>query len=190
MNREVALRNLEEVNRVLSGLSVTYWLDCGTLLGAMRENDFLVHDTDIDIGVKTDKHVEIAEGMFGAGFKKWMFFGSPEEGYEQSFHRDGVKVDIFYFYDSGDELWQGSWDGRTLLRSVFPTEAVLPPKRHTFLGGETFIPNQPEAMLAARYGDWHEIKTEWDWTTDPLCLVKEDEWQSRRTNSPHPTGTR
>lgn len=190
MNREAALENLEEVNRVLSALSVAHWIDCGTLLGAMREGDFLVHDTDIDIGVQTDQHEAIARAMFRAGFEKWMFFGTPEEGYEQSFIRNGVKVDIFYFYDLGDEVWQGSWDGRTLLRSVFPKNIVLPPEPFTFQGIETFVPNQPEEMLAARYGDWHEVKTEWDWTSDPLCLVKEEAWQSRLTSSPRPTASR
>lgn len=175
VNREVALRNLEEVNRVLSRLKVPYWIDCGTLLGVIRQGDFLPHDQDIDFGVwGADKHKETAEKILERGFVKGRFYGTPEHGYEQSFSRDGVKVDIFYFYPlGGKRVWQGSWLGPHLIESVFDRDTVLPPVPMLFRGIETFGPHRPDRMLEARYGDWTQEVKEWDWTRDPLCITKE-----------------
>lgn len=193
MNREVALCNLRDTNHILKNV-VPFWIDCGTLLGAIREGDFLAHDQDVDFGIwGTEQHERIAEAMFAKGFEKWKFFGAPEHGYEQSFQRDGVKVDLFYFYPREERVWQGSWMDHVLLESEFPSVVVLPPRPFRFVGIDTYTPNQPERMLTARYGDWRQVVTEWDWTSDPLCLTersKEAAWQSRHTSSPRRTATR
>lgn len=172
MNRKVALRNLKDVNEVLEEIGATYWIDCGTLLGAIREGDFLEHDTDIDFGVWTTEHHEaIAEGIEAAGFKRWRFFGTPDSGYEQSFTRDGLKVDLFFFYPLGAKVWQGSWLGDHLIVSEFDRAVVLAPRRMSFRGLRTFVPRRPELMLEARYGEWEQVVREWDWSRDPRCIT-------------------
>jgi hypothetical protein len=167
-------------NEILRGLGITYWLDCGTLLGAIRENDFIGHDTDIDFGVFTDRHEDIAGLMYEMGFEKCHFFGTPEVGYEQSFRREGVKVDIFYFYETpppgGFErgaLWQGSWwKKHHLIVSEFD-QVVLEPQRAEFLGEWTYLPRDPEKLLEARYGDWRKPNKNWRWYRDPRCIRKD-----------------
>ena len=51
MSREAALQVLIDVTDVLDEYGCTNWLSDGTLLGAIRENDFIAHDYDIDVGV-------------------------------------------------------------------------------------------------------------------------------------------
>lgn len=182
MNREVALRNFEEVNRTLSDLEVPYWMDCGTLLGCIRENNFLEHDQDIDFGVwGTKRHKTIEKKILGAGFTKGRFYGAPGRGYEQSFVRDGVKVDIFYFYPLGKKrVWQGSWLNAHLIESVFDRDTVLPPTKMLFQGIPTFGPHRPDLMLEARYGEWDVVVREWDWARDPKCITAETRPHARR----------
>jgi phosphorylcholine metabolism protein LicD len=50
MNVEVAVENLREVKDVLNKNGVEFWLDSGTLLGAVRDGKIIEWDNDIDLG--------------------------------------------------------------------------------------------------------------------------------------------
>jgi phosphorylcholine metabolism protein LicD len=47
---EVAVENLREVKDVFDKNNVTFWLDSGILLGAVRDGKMIKGDTDIDLG--------------------------------------------------------------------------------------------------------------------------------------------
>jgi phosphorylcholine metabolism protein LicD len=49
MDKNQALDNLREIVETLNELGLKWWLDAGTLLGAIREKGFIEHDRDIDI---------------------------------------------------------------------------------------------------------------------------------------------
>ena len=56
--------NMELLNKttnLLKNNGITSWLDCGTLLGAIRNNDFIKHDTDIDISTFEDNYENILD---------------------------------------------------------------------------------------------------------------------------------
>ena len=42
---------LNNTTNILKDNNIDYWLDFGTCLGAYRDNDFISHDTDIDISI-------------------------------------------------------------------------------------------------------------------------------------------
>ena len=42
---------LNNTAKLLNDNNIIFWLDQGTLLGAIRENDFIKHDTDMDISI-------------------------------------------------------------------------------------------------------------------------------------------
>lgn len=178
MNKAVALRALTMANEVMGALGVRYWLDCGSLLGAVREGDILEHDQDVDFSCKDwQRHAEIAEVMTSAGFELLRTHGVPERGYQQTFRWRGVKVDVFYFYEGtarGPEpgtWWQASYDGKKLIESRFREEIVAATSPLTFQGITVPAPVEDEAMLTARYGDWTVPIRKWDWRTDPKCIV-------------------
>jgi len=50
MKVDVAVKNLREVKDVFDKVGVTFWLDTGTLLGAVRDGKIIEWDTDIDLG--------------------------------------------------------------------------------------------------------------------------------------------
>lgn len=50
MNAELALKNLREVKDVFDKNDVSFWLDSGILLGAVRDGKIIEGDTDIDLG--------------------------------------------------------------------------------------------------------------------------------------------
>jgi len=52
MNKKLAKKLLFDIDEIFRKYNIVYWLDCGTLLGAIREKDFIEWDKDdIDIGV-------------------------------------------------------------------------------------------------------------------------------------------
>lgn len=180
MNRAVALEALRTTNDVLSALGARFWLDCGSLLGAVRHGDIMEHDLDVDFSSwDWERHEEIAEAMVAAGFKLLRTHGTPESGYEQRFGWHNVKLDIFYFYEGtvhGPEegtCWQGSWDYDRLIESRFPTDIARETVPFSFKDITVPVPIEFEAMLVARYDDWTEIVPKWDWRTDPSCIVSD-----------------
>jgi hypothetical protein len=50
MNVDVAVENLKEVKDILDKNGVEFWLDSGTLLGAVRDGKIIEWDNDIDLG--------------------------------------------------------------------------------------------------------------------------------------------
>ena len=64
----------------LNYIEMPYRLSCGTLLGAIRENNFIAHDTDIDLEVldcNYDPKVELGNH----NFKLKRRLGTREKGY-------------------------------------------------------------------------------------------------------------
>jgi hypothetical protein len=51
MNEKLVLKNLREVKEVFDEFSIKYWLDYGTLLGAVRDGKIIEWDSDIDLGM-------------------------------------------------------------------------------------------------------------------------------------------
>lgn len=168
-------KHFRKANSALRRLGITYWIDCGTLLGYVREDGFLAHDPDFDFGtVNWPRHVEIGDAPQAKGFEMTTT-GFPEYGYEQSFFIEGDHLfDIFYFYPAGlNRLWQGSWHQGNVLWSEFDLDAYLPVKEATFAGVRTFIPANPKKVLKTRYGRrWRTPVTTWNYVTDPYCFLE------------------
>lgn len=93
-----------EFKQVLDSLGCFFWLDFGTLLGAYREQDFIPHDNDIDIGMlRKDYNTGIETALIKNGFKKIKEFTVlNEEGLEQTYCKNHVHIDIFFYNRRND----------------------------------------------------------------------------------------
>ncbi|HEC93743.1 MAG TPA: hypothetical protein ENI51_12315 [Candidatus Atribacteria bacterium] len=81
MDEKVAIKLLKEVKEILDEYNIEFWLDSGTLLGAIRDGKFIPWDGDIDLGVwyrDFDKIVNVAKYLHGRGFE--IHFGLSHVG--------------------------------------------------------------------------------------------------------------
>jgi phosphorylcholine metabolism protein LicD len=96
---KLAKEAFQEMNR-------SFWLDYGTLLGAIREKDFIGHDADIDVatfftGNEDAKKFEMA--MAQRGFQKSREFWMDDKVVEETYIYKGVNLDVFYYYPADEK---------------------------------------------------------------------------------------
>jgi len=149
MNQEVMKKNLIDFKRVMDKHGVKFVLIFGTLLGAIRDKKLIDWDTDVDTACFAPDHklihrvvIELKELGFNVVKREWCPL------HDQFFIRDGEKIEIWWFCDTGDE-WFYDKHIRYPKRFFDITEHI------EFLGGTFQVPSNPKEFLTLTYGnDW------------------------------------
>ena len=148
---------------ILEANNITYWLMCGTLLGAIRDKSFLPLDhADTDIGILEDDYWKVRK-LFNKEcssslFSKYKYNFIRRREITISSISDHYKVDIFpmekdndnyYIYSyrkSSTDRWDHEW------RAIFPYKAFFPLKQIDFLDRKVNVPHDYETILETHYG--------------------------------------
>jgi len=184
MNHTHASNILHNVHEVLVGMGKTHFIIDGTLLGAVRDGDFIAHDTDIDVGVLfeewTPVHVFELTHLF---LKKDIVikhqFGDWENHFEISYHRNGIKIDLFFYRKDGDFRIFHAFEngGRNMNDDVityeYPAELIENISPMMFQNELYPAPSNPKAVLELKYGaGWIDPVKDWDWAYGPRNIRK------------------
>ena len=168
MNLLRARANLLEAVDALTRIGVRPFLTDGTLLGAVRERGFIGHDLDIDLGCFIEENREgIVPAMLAKGFSLYKTYGTPDRGFQYSFKRHQIKVDLFFYYldPERQEFFHAAWLWGKPIRYGYPIFTLAP---YPFLGSTFLAPADPVKFLETKYGmDWRIPKTPWDWAYGP-----------------------
>ncbi|NWX45252.1 FKRP protein, partial [Steatornis caripensis] len=158
------LRALRETARhvtaALETAGVRYWLEGGSLLGAVRLGDIIPWDYDVDLGIYREdvgkcrwlaavaergEPVEDAEGFL------W------EKAAEGDFYRvhysrsNRLHVDLWPFYPRGGVMTKATWLGHR--QDVeFPESFLRPRVPLPFAGFTAMAPNNARAFLELKFG--------------------------------------
>ena len=170
----------------LSEMGVVYWLEGGSLLGAVRERGALLHwEDDIDLSVLLDGDMtwrRLAAGLAERGARDGYFidffekkdfisisFDAPKPWpfrWERNRLRGEIRADIVIFRPAISHgravLERRSHKGAMPATESggygVPREIVLPTSTVPFLGRDVACPNQAEAYLRVLYGDFEKIE--------------------------------
>jgi hypothetical protein len=192
MDQAVAKMLLIDVTTVLDKYKCTHWLSDGTLLGAIRENNFIAHDYDVDLGVWAPdfdiRAVHELLAKFSCGIFRLQ--GTPDDGMVITVGRAGVHLDMFFYYPnskpSGElgkpsiysclyKLFKPYNTSNKAKRFDCEFPDFKPLVRCTFLDHQFWVPKNAEAHLVAAYGPkWRTPKAQWDTFKDQHNLKLRD----------------
>lgn len=107
------LKILQIIDKICKDNNIQYWLDFGTLIGAVRHNGFIPWDDDIDISMMRedyDKFIELTKNNLSE--YDYLIFNLSSNGVNRSLyqikhkHIKSIGMDIFpydYYYEKLDE---------------------------------------------------------------------------------------
>ena len=153
-DKTVGRFNLIDTRDLLEGAGILMFLHWGTLLGAVREKDFIAHDDDIDVGfyfADVDRFLALKPGFEARGFEFITEdIDNREDGYIYKVVRNGVDIDLFPAREVRHLLKARLWqlDERTTVPARFLDSL----ETLEFLG-ETFkVPADPIGLMRNLYG--------------------------------------
>lgn len=147
-NPKQLLENMVLIRDILQSHEIRCFLHYGTLLGAIREKDFIPHDDDADLGVfydDFDKLLNIVPLLLQEGFS----FESVRKGRLLQFIRNDEQVDLFVAIPK-KIFWIKQWwiDERVAIKAshLDKLETII------FLDEDFLIPTNPEKLMKFLYG--------------------------------------
>lgn len=168
IDKTIAQENLEILKSICDNAELKFILFYGSLLGAIREHDFITHDEDIDVV------------MYKSDMKKFLnlLFDLREKGFELaryesrgflSIIRNGEYIDVYFYepYAPDESLWYCCQD-------ICKKEYVLDLIPYMFLGKEYLIPRNYINYLEYYFGsNWQTPIQMFDYNKSRLSIIKE-----------------
>lgn len=137
-DNKIGLMNylLKIVVNILNNNNIPYYLDCGTLLGCVRENGFIKNDTDIDVTI----HLSFWDKLNVINFSDYDLIRTRTyEGYPHKENGNMISVKTKF---------------SNLYCDIY-TNPAFPYLENTILNGNNyFIPKNSELYLTQLYGEW------------------------------------
>lgn len=159
--------HLVEMRDRIRAMGYTPLFMYGTLLGAIREKDFIPHDDDVDLAIILEGvGVKDISAECDALIKQLNENGvkAKRAGANAPLihcHRGPVTYDIFVFAQEGDKVF---WQHKALETVAERADIFLPASELEFKGEIFDAPNNPEAVCEARYGaDWRVPNAAFEW---------------------------
>ncbi|EMR74116.1 LPS biosynthesis protein [Thermoplasmatales archaeon SCGC AB-539-N05] len=100
-NKEQAAKDLRQVNEIFKKYSLDCWLDYGALLGAIRDNDFIPWDEDIDLGYIGDgkKFYDLQDVFEKKGWKLFPKYGGIK--ILNANHTSKIDINLYSYLSNG-----------------------------------------------------------------------------------------
>ncbi|XP_036186021.1 FSD1-like protein isoform X7 [Myotis myotis] len=176
--RKSAKELLQLAAKTLKKLGVRFWLSSGTCLGWYRQCSIIPYSKDVDLGIFIqDYQSNIISAFQDAGLPLKHKFGKVEDSLELSFQgKDDVKLDIFFFYEETDHMWNGGTQAKTgkKFKYLFPRFTLCWTE---FVDMKVHVPCETIEYIEANYGKTWQIPVKtWDWKRSPPNVQPNGVW--------------
>ncbi|WP_418179600.1 LicD family protein [Aliarcobacter lanthieri] len=142
----VCKENLLIFKQIMDNNNIPFGLIFGTLLGAVRENNFIKYDEDVDIFLLDELREYILEILFE--FEKFGFQVARYSDSLLSLIRNNDYIDIYFFKEISSN--------RRCMNYIYPSYYFSKLIKYNFLDTEFYISKEYLKFLEEIYGkDWH-----------------------------------
>ena len=171
---------IDRIDKVLNKKGAKFFIDCGTLLGMIRDNKLLEHDKDMDFGIYFDDRFTIRsldEAMKSIGLKKHREFSFRGEVKEASYSNGITNIDffkheeskessdIYVFYRKNGVKYPSNKHYTTLImhRAHIPSIQTIDVN-----GRQLYVPSNYEEYLESAYSkNWRIPDSGWRYLMEP-----------------------
>lgn len=164
INLENSRDNLLEFKGVMERHNIFFALTAGTVLGAVRDKNFIKHDEDIDLALYSqDKQrvIDLLPELINRGFRVVRY----NRRNLISIMRNGDYIDLCFFEKLNNEEYD--CDGCMLLAEFMENTISFP-----FLGTHFFIPKNYEGYLTCEYGiNWRTPRYDFDFNMPKWKII-------------------
>jgi len=148
-----AAQDLKEVGEVLKRNGITFHLQWGTCLGAVREGDFIEWDYDIDLGSfdnpPNEVRAKIVKELKSIGFAS--FWSCDYVRIRRLRVNPVIPIDLYFFTRDGENCF--AWRNYEKWQKI-EYKYLSKFKTIQFNNGEYLVPDPPEEYLTRLYKDW------------------------------------
>ncbi len=151
-----------DIVKILKSKKIFFFLQGGVLLGAVRNNNFIKWDWDVEISLLAEEFFKkkeiIKNELLENGFKI----------FKENYDIDRIKIDVYKYQNyttTGYTLF--GWSHNKNEKKLFRGEINIPSKfmnnmeKITFLGEEFYCPGPVNEYLVYQYGNWKkEVKSD------------------------------
>lgn len=168
IDKAIAKENLAILKEVCNKSNLKIILFYGTLLGAVREHDFITHDEDIDLLMYKKDLPRFLNTLFELRDKGFELARYESRGF-LSIIRQGEYIDIYFYepYPQDPSLWYCCQD---ICKKEFVTDIIPYP----FQNEEYLVPRDYIKYLEYYYGsNWQTPIQAFDYNKSRLSIMKE-----------------
>ena len=182
------LHVISEIEDLLNQSNASFFVDCGTLLGIIRDGRLLAWDDDIDFGIFINSSFsweKLEKCLMNIGMVKIHQFKYRNEITEQTYMYNGISIDFFNHVQEGNKTFFYSYrkiKGKKYISECefsvdkFVTARITGVRSLNLNNININIPENAEEYLACLYGkDWKVPNPDWSSGSGPSCFPLDGE---------------